>query len=401
VRDHLSMIDLTFSDAQHEIRATARRFAEREMAPLVAEAARRDGHVGRDDFRSLVRAANGFGLHAMLIPEMYGGAGLGCVDNVIVHEELGAVDVGLSGALNLIMTMPNMIVVGGTDEQREHWLSLFVDSDGHVLAGALNEPNVAGSELFCPIDDPTLGLQTRAVRDGDVYVISGAKAGWVSNGGVADTYLVFARTSTDAPAMATTSAFLVPADTPGLHVGARTELLGMRTSWHAEVVLDDVRVPVANRLGDEGRGLELMGAASAGMAVSLAAGFVGLARTALERSVTWANERQSWGQPIRNHQAVSLKLADMAVDLQTARLLVWDAALAVDAGDPAAEWKVPAAKTHAVDVAIANAERAVQVHGATGVAVGAGPEQWLRDAWTGWSCDFTRDVLRLQIAGTL
>lgn len=395
------MIDLTPSDAQHEIRATARRFAEREMAPLVAAAARTGGHVGRNEFRTLVSAANRFGLHAMLIPEQYGGAGLGCVDNVIVHEELGAVDVGLSGALNLITTMPNMIVVGGTDTQREHWLPMLVNSGGHVLAGALNEPNVAGSELFCPIDDPALGLQTRAVRDNDVYVVTGSKAGWVSNGGVADTYLVFARTSTDAPAMATTSAFLVPADTPGLRIGARSELLGMRSSWHAEVVLDDVRVPVANRLGEEGRGLELMGAASAGMAVSLAAGFVGVARTALERSVAWANERRSWGQPIRNHQAVSLKLADMAVDLQTARLLVWDAAFAVDAGDPAAQWKVPAAKTHAVDVAIANAERAVQLHGATGVAVGAGPEQWLRDAWTGWSCDFTRDVLRLQIAGTL
>ena len=395
------MIDLTLSDVQNQIRATARRFAESEMGPLVKVAAQSDGHVSLDDFRSLVRSANRFGLHAMLIPEEYGGAGLGCMDNVIVHEELGAVDVGLGGALNLIMTIPRMIEVGGTPEQRNHWLRMLVESDGHVLAGALNEPNVAGSELFCPIDDPSLGLQTRARRQGDHYVISGAKAAWVSNGGAADTYLVFARTSTDGPAMVTTTAFLVPADTPGLHVGARSEMLGMRSSWHAEVVLDEVRIPVANRLGDEGRGLELMGAASAGMAVSLAAGFVGLARTALEASVAWANERRSWGQPIRRHQAVSLKLAEMAVNLQTARLLVWDAALAVDNRDPAAMWKVPAAKTHAVDVAIANAERAVQIHGAAGVARGVGPEQWLRDAWTGWSCDFTRDVLRLQIAETL
>lgn len=393
------MIDLTLTDDQVVIAETARRFAEREMVPLVDRAG--DGHVTRDEFRDLVRAANSFGLHAMLIPERYGGAGLGCVDNVIVHEELGAVDVGLGGALNLIMTMPNMIAVGGTDDQREHWLRTFVEADAHVLAGALNEPDVAGSELFCPIDDPALGLQTRAWRDGDDYVIRGAKAAWVTNGGVADTYLVFARTSTDAPAMMTTSAFLVPATTPGVQVGARTELLGMRSSWHAEIVFDDVRVPAANRLGEEGRGLELMGAASAGMAVSLAAGFVGVARAALDASVAWSNERRSWGQPIRNHQAVALKLADMAVDLQTARLLVWDAAHAVDAGDPAAMWKVPAAKTHAVDVAIANAQRAVQIHGATGVAVGAGPERWLRDAWTGYACDFTRDVLRLQIADGL
>jgi len=400
-RDDLSMIDLRLSDTHEEMRDTVRRFAARDVAPVVAAAVRGDGHVGREEYRAIVRAAASFGLHSMLVPEEHGGAGRTCLDNAIVQEELGAVDVGIASSLNLLMTMPNMVVVGGTPDQRKRWLPRLVEGDGHVLAGALNEPGVAGSELFCPIDDPALGLRTRATRDGDRYVLDGAKAGWVSNGGVADTYLVFARTSHDAPAMATTSAFLVPAGTPGLRVGPRTELLGMRSAWHAEVVLDQVVVPAADRLGEEGRGLELMGAASAGMAVGLAAGFVGLARRALEGSVAWSNERSSWGRPIRQHQAVSLKLADMAVDLQTARLLVWDAALAVDHGDPAAMWKVPAAKTHAVDVAIANAQRAVQLHGATGVASGAGPEQWLRDAWTGYSCDFTRDVLRLQLADTL
>jgi acyl-CoA dehydrogenase len=401
VWNHAAMIDLRPSDTHEAIRDVARRFAEHDLAPCVRAAAETDGHVGRDDFRALVRAAASFGLHTMLIPEAFGGAGLGCLDNAIIQEELGAVDVGLAGSLNLIMTMPNMIVIGGTDAQRDRWVGMLVESDGHVFAGALNEPDVAGSELFCPVDDPALGLRTRATRRGDDYVICGAKAGWVSNGGVADTYLVFARTSHDAPAMATTSAFLVPADTPGVSVGPRTELLGMRSSWHAELFLDDVVVPADHRIGEEGRGLELMGAASAGMAAGLAASFVGVARRALDASVAWSNERRSWGRPIRDHQAVALKLADMAVDLQTARLLVWDAAVAVDQGDPAAMWKVPAAKTHAVDVAIANAGRAVQIHGATGVARGAGPEQWLRDAWTGYSCDFTRDMLRLQIADTL
>jgi len=108
------MIDLTLSDAQDEIRATARRFAEGEMLPLIQAAARSDGHVGLAEFRGLVTAANGFGLHAMLIPEEYGGAGLGCMDNVIVHEEFGAVGVGLGGALDLNMTVPNMIAIGGT-----------------------------------------------------------------------------------------------------------------------------------------------------------------------------------------------------------------------------------------------------------------------------------------------
>ena len=395
------MIDLTPTDDQQAIRDMVHRFATGELAAAVLEAERGDGHVSRDAFLSLVRAAAGFGLPGMMIAEEYGGAGRTTVDLAIVHEELGAVDVGLAGSLNLVMTMPAMIAAGGTDEQRQSWLPMLAAADDHVLAGALNEPDVAGSELFCPIDDPQLGLRTRAVRDGDHYRIDGAKAAWVSNGGVASTYLVFARTSFDRPAMASTSAFLVPADAPGLSVGTRTELLGMRTSWHAEVTLDDVTVPVAHRIGEEGRGLELMGAASAGMAVGLAASFVGVARRALEISLAWAGERMSWGRPIRQHQAVALKLADMAVELQTARLLVWDAALAVDRKDPEAMWKVPAAKTHAVDVAIANASRAVELHGAAGVAVGVGPEKLLRDAWTGYSCDFTKDVLRLQLADAL
>lgn len=395
------MIDLTLTEAQIALRDAVLRFAEREVAPTVAAAERGDGHLDRAAYLGIVASAQQLGLPSMLIGEEHGGGGGSCLDNVVVQEELGAADVGVASSLNLLMTMPHMIAVGGTTAQQQRWLPMLANAVGHVLAGALNEPDVAGSELFCPVDDPSLGIRTRAERRGDGYVITGSKAGWVSNGGVASTYLVFARTGFEAPAMASTSAFLVPADAPGVIVGERTGLLGMRAAWHADVAFDGVEVGADQRLGEEGRGLELMGAASGGMAVGLAAGFVGLARRALELSLAHSEERMSWGQPIRRHQAVSLKLADMAVDLQTARLLVWDAATAVDAGDPQAMWKVPAAKTHAVDVAIANSSRAVQLHGATGVTTGAGPEKLLRDAWTGYACDFTRDVLRLQLADTL
>ena len=396
------MIDFQLDDEQQMMQEMARSFATREIAPRVERAERSgDGHVGRDDYLDLFRAATTVGLHTMMLPPEYGGAGRSCVDNAIVQEELGAVDVGLASSLGLTMTVPNMIVAGGTDEQRRTWLEEIAASDDHILAGALNEPTVAGSELFCPLPDPGLGIRTKAVRDGDDYVISGAKAGWVTNGGIAKAYLVFARTSFDGPAIATTSAFYVPADALGLSLGPRTELLGMRSSWHAELFLDDVRVASSRRLGEEHRGMLLMGDASAAMAVGLAAAFVGVARAAFEQSLAFSNQRLSWGQPIRQHQAVGLKLADAAVDVQTARLLVWDAAAAVDRGDRSAAWKVAAAKTHAVDVAIANAERAVQIHGAAGVARGVGPEKLLRDAWTGYSCDFTRDILRLNILEVL
>ena len=396
------MIDFELTPEQQMMRDVARDFALREIAPAVDHAERvRDGHIDRDGYLQLFRSATKIGLHSMLLPVAYGGGGQSCIDNAIVQEELGAIDVGLASSLNLTMTVPNMIAVGGTDAQQRDWLPALVESDDHVLAGALNEPGVAGSELFCPLPDSALGIRTRAARDGDHYVINGSKAGWVTNGGIAKAYFVFARTSFDGPAMATTSAFYIPADTPGLSTGPRTELLGMRSSWHAELFLDDVRVAESSRLGAEHGGLALMGAASGGMAVGLAAAFVGLARAAFEVALSHADQRMSGGQPIRQHQAVALQLADAAVDLQTARLLVWDAAVAVDRGDPAAVWKVPAAKTLAVDVAIANAERAVKIHGAAGVSRGMPPEKLLRDAWTGYSCDFTKEVLRLGFASAL
>lgn len=396
------MIAFQMTDEQQMMQNMARRFARDVMKPIADSADRsRDGHTDSDAYLRFFSQATKTGMHAMLIDPEFGGAGRSCLDNAIVQEELGAVDVGLASSLNLTMTVPTMIAAGATETHRRTWMQEIVGSDHHVLAGALNEPGVAGSELFCPSADPALGIRTRAVRVGDEYVINGTKAGWVSNGGIATAYVVFARTGSDGPALATTSAFYVRADSPGLSTGPRTELLGMRTAWHAELFLNDVTVPAACMLGVENHGLELMGSSSAGMAVGLAAGFVGLARTAFEVALEYSGQRLSWGMPIRQHQAVALQLADALVELQTARLLVWDAAVAVDSGTADASWKVAAAKTHAVDVAIANAERAVKIHGATGVASGAGPEKLLRDAWTGYSCDFTKEVLRLGIISAL
>jgi len=395
------MVELTLTALQQDLQQVTRSFATGEIGPAVAAADRSGGHLEPEEYLRLFRSAAAIGLPAMLIPERYGGTGLTTFDNAVVQEELGAVDVGLAGSLNLTMTLPAMIVAGGSHQQCEAWLSELVSSDELVLAGALNEPSVAGSELFCPIPDPDLGIRTTATYDGSEWLIDGAKAGWVTNAGVAQRYLVFARTSFAEPAIASTTAFYLEADRLGLTTGPRSALLGMRSGFHAEVLLDGVRVPDDRRLGDEGGGLRLMGESSAGMAVGLAAGFVGLARTALADLLDHADTRRSWGQPLRSHQAVALQIADAAVDLQTARLLVWDAALAVDHGDPAASWKVPAAKTHAVDVAIANAERSVRIHGATGVSSGAGPEKLLRDAWTGYACDFTKEMLRLSIAEVL
>ena len=189
--------------------------------------------------------------------------------------------------------------------------------------------------------------------------------------------------------------FLVDADTPGFSTGARTELHGWHTTHHAELILDGVEVPAERLLGSPGNALPTFSQVPE-MPIGLAACFVGLARRCYDYALRYTQERVSWGRPIIEHQAVGLKLADMAVELETARLLVWRAAAAVDS-DPMAAATVlgPAAKSHAVDVAINVSRRAVELLGGYGVAREYPVGGWHADALVGYACDFTRDMLRL------
>lgn len=401
------MVDLRLSEDEVALRDLARLVATRQIAPAVEKAdLAGDGHLDRDVFRSLVRAAGQAGLLGLLVPEEYGGAGQGAMAAALVGEELGAVDAGVAAALNLTMSVPGMVAAAGTPAQQDAILRAVTSAEGLVVAGALSEADVAGSELFDPAPDPGRGIRTRAVRDGDGWVLTGSKSGWVTNAGVADAYVVFARTDPAQPAATGTTAFWVPADTPGLEVGSRTAFLGMRSAWHAEITLTDVRLGDEHVLGPVGGGLALMQQSTPEMVVGLAAVFVGVARRAYELALEHAGERRSWGRPLREHQAVALHLADAATTLRRARLAVWEAAWLLEravAGGDGSELGVvlPAAKEHAVSAAIANAERAVKVHGAAGVASGLGPEKLLRDAWTGYACDFTGDMLRLAVAAAL
>ncbi|MEW2443699.1 acyl-CoA dehydrogenase family protein [Micromonospora marina] len=403
----MTVVDLSLSEVESDLRRLARDVAERSLGPAVAAAATGDGHLDRESFRRVMADAATAGLQSLLVPVEFGGGGQHAVAAALVGEELGAVDVGLASAINLSMCVPLMVVAAGTDVQRAAILGRVAGDEPYVLAGALNEPDVAGSDAFDPDPTPAGGPRTRARRDGEHWVLDGRKAAWVSNAGAADAYVIFARTDPTVPGPLGTTAFWVPADTAGLSVGARTSLLGMRTAWHAEVLLDDVRVGADAVVGGVGEGLPLMQRSTAPMVVGLAAAFVGLARTAYEMALGYAGERRSWGRPIRDHQAVALMLSDAVATYRRARLAVLEAAWTFDAvaegrADPESLGSLlPSCKQQAVDAAIANAERAVKVFGAAGVATGVGPEKLLRDAWTGWACDFTGDVLRLATASAL
>ena len=394
------MIGFELSDEQLLLRDTARGFAQRSVRPLV-ERVKREGTP--DDPWPLVRPvyAEGvaLGLTSLFVPPEHGGAGGSCLDAVILLEELGAADVGLaSDYFSLTMTMPLMMLRGGRPDQAAAFLRDFVAAPDMVLAGAQSEPNVPGSELMTGALDPAHGPKLRAARDGDGYVLNGAKSAFITNAGAASHFFVIARTDPERTVREGLSIFHLTAGIPGLTVGRKTALIGWPLSTHAELVLEDVRVPETARVGTQG-GAGMLFAMLPEMPVCLAACFVGLARAAYETALAHAKERRSTGQPLIAHQAVALKLANMAVELQAARLLVWDAARACET-DPmaAAIFKAPAAKAKAVDVAIHCAERCVEIFGAYGVTKEYDAGRYLNDAWVGYSCDFTRDILHLGIA---
>jgi alkylation response protein AidB-like acyl-CoA dehydrogenase len=386
---------IVLTNEQLLLQSSARAFARGYIAPLAQRinAARPDDPWAQ--CRPMFKRGWELGYTRVLLPETYGGSGGTMLDAVLLLEELGAADVAIAADLfALNMTVVLIIVAAGSEQQRHDFLGAICRQPT-VLSGALSEPNVAGSELFTQDPNPAHGIKTFARREGDHYVINGSKSAFVTNGGIADYYFLLARTSREKPLWESISVFFVPADIEGLTAGSRTRMSGWHTGHHAELAIDNIRVPASHLLGGEGYAARIMGSLPQ-MPIGLAAAYVGLARRCYEFALDYAQQRKSMGVPIAQHQAVGLKLAEMYADYHAARMVLWDAA-ADCAIDPmrAATLKAPLAKTLAVDAAIRNAERAVQILGAYGVTSEYPTAGWLNDAWIGYSCDFTRDMLRL------
>ncbi len=395
------MIDFTLTEEQLLLQRTARDFAEKEIRPVIEKIDQMEDGSTEETWKlveGIFQKAAQLGFTSLYIPEKYGGGGRGPIDGAIISEELAAVDLGIANSLSAVMGYPMFIVAAGTEKQREKWLPPLCSGEVHVLAGAQSEANVAGSEFFCPHPDPKLGIRTVARRDGDEYVISGTKSAFVTNAGIAKSYFLVCRTDLNKPPADSMSFFYVPADLPGFTVGKRTHMIGMRTGFHAELFLDNVRVPKECLLGQEGQALSIL---SQVLGQGLGAQFVGLARAAYRYALSYAKERKSWGEHLIKHQAVALKLADMEMEIQAARLLAWDAACAAQRRDPQATMKGIASKTFAVDVAIRTAENAVKILGAYGVTKEYKTAKYICDALMGYACDFTGDVLRMRIVDLL
>jgi alkylation response protein AidB-like acyl-CoA dehydrogenase len=398
------VIDFTLTEEQRILQETAREYAQRDLAPRIDEIhSAEQGHCVEPwpILRDACAKGAELGFFSLLVPEEHGGGGGSCVDAALVLEELGAVDVAAAASyFGLSAALAQLVSRHGSAAQAARWLEPIRAGCPVLYSGALSEPDRAGSDLFFPAADARVGPQATATRVNEGWLLRGAKSAFVTNAGIADAYFVMARTRIDAPPAQSLSMFYVPRDTPGIATGVRTVLTGWRAAHHAEVVLDDVVVPAENLIGPE-NGAGLVFAGSPEIAIGLAAAFVGLARAAHELAVSYAGERVSWGVPIARHQAVALKLAEGALDVHAAKLLVWEAARAADVDPLLGASRAAGAKVFAVDAAIRNAQRAVEVLGAYGVTAEYRAARYLNDAWVGWSCDFTRDVLLLGAAAQL
>ncbi|MEV3996593.1 acyl-CoA dehydrogenase family protein [Streptomyces halstedii] len=342
-------MNLELSEEQEAVRELAEDFVAREITPHVVAWDRAESVD-----KSIVKKLGALGFLGLTIPEEYGGSGGDHLAYCLVTEELGRGDSSVRGIVSVSLGLvAKTIASWGDEEQKRRWLPRLTAGEA-VGCFALTEPGT-GSDAG--------NLSTRAVRDGDDYVINGSKM-FITNGTWADVVLLFARTG-DVPGRRGVSAFLVPADTPGLTRRTVHGKLGLRGQATAELVLEDVRVPAATLLGPEGKGFSLAMSALAKGRMSVAAGCVGIAQAALDAAVRYAGEREQFGQPIAGYQLVQELISDISVDVDAARMLTWRVADLVDRGQDFAT-AASTAKLFASEAAVRAANNALQVFGGYG-----------------------------------
>ncbi|MEU9718758.1 acyl-CoA dehydrogenase family protein [Streptomyces sp. NPDC047976] len=357
-------MNLELSEEQEAVRRLARAFTDREIAPYAAEWDRAESVD-----RSIVKKLGDLGFLGLTVPEEYGGSGGDHLSYVLVTEELGRGDSAVRGIVSVSLGLvAKTVAAWGTEEQKRTWLPRLCSGEALGCFG-LTEPGT-GSDAAA--------LTTRAVREGDAYVISGSKM-FITNGTWADVVLLFARTDPAIPGHRGISAFLVPADSPGLTRREVHGKLGLRGQATAELTLDSVRVPASAMLGPEGKGFSVAMSALAKGRMSVAAGCVGIAQAALDAAVSYAARREQFGKPIAHHQLVQELIADISVDVDAARLLTWRVADLIDRGRPFAT-ESSTAKLFASEAAVRAASNALQVHGGYGYVDEYPAGKLLRDA---------------------
>jgi acyl-CoA dehydrogenase len=355
-------VNFELTDEQKMLQKMARDFAATEIIPQAE-------HFDRTaEFPiEIIKKGREIGLVNLSIPMEYGGPGASVFEECLVAEELAYGCSGISTAMSVNNLSSLPLLIGGTAQQKEYWLGERMVDQGHMAAYCVTEP-AAGSDVA--------GMQTRAARKNGSYIINGSKI-FISNVNYANFYTVFAVTEPGKRHKGI-SCFIIERDTPGISVSKHFDKLGQRAADTAEITFENVEVPAENRIGEEGQGFMLAMMVFDHSRPGVAAGAVGVARRALDESVKYAKERQTMGVPIWQHQAVSHKIADMAINIEAARLLVWQAAWSVDSGVSNPK-SAAFAKAFAADMAMKVTVDAVQVFGGYGYMKEYPVEKLMRD----------------------
>ena len=377
-------MDFSLTDEQALLQQTVRQFAEEVVAP---------GAIERDEGKiwpaEVIRQLGELGLMGMMVPEQWGGAGMDTISYAIAMEEIARAEASSA----VIMSVNNSLVCSllqkfGTDGQKEKYLKPLASGD-KLGAFSLSEPQ-AGSDAS--------NLLCRAERDGDTYRITGTK-NWVSNGIHADLVILFAVTQPEKKHKGI-SCFVVEKGLAGFDTGKPEDKLGIRASDTCELYFDNVEVAADDRLGDEGDGFKIAMVALDDGRIGIAAQAIGIAQAALEAALQYSQERQQFGTEIFNFQAIQTKLADMAVEIEGARLLVLRAAWAKDQGETTSYYSA-LAKLYASEVALRAASQCVQIHGGYGYIRETGVERLMRDAKITQIYEGTSEIQRVVIAREL
>ena len=373
-------MDFSLTPEQKAIQETACTFAEKEMAPFTQKWDE-ECIFPTDTLRKA--AEMGFG--GIYVRAENGGCGLGRLEASLVFEELSTACVSTAAYISIHNMVAWMIDTFGTPEQHKKWLPKLMTME-HLSSYCLTEPS-SGSDAA--------SLKTTAVLDGGVYILNGEKA-FISGGGASDIYLCMVRTGEKGPKGIT--ALIVEKDTPGLSFGPKEKKMGWNSQPTTAVIFQDCRVPVSHRLGAEGEGFKMAMSGLDGGRINIASCSLGGARTCLERSKTYMHERTQFDQKLADFQALQFRFADMATDLQAARLMVHHAAQKLQDKDTEATLACAMAKRFATDVGFRVCNEALQLHGGYGYMKEYEIERFVRDLRVHQILEGTNEIMRLIIA---
>lgn len=368
------------NEEQRMIQMMAREFARREIEPQAAE----NDRTGRFP-KEIVAKMGELGLMGMMVPAAYGGAEVGAVSYSVALQEIAYACASTAVTMSVTNLTCEPILLFGTEEQKRKWLPPLAGG-GHLGAFAITEPE-AGS-------DPG-SMRTTARRKGDIYRITGTKV-FITNGGVAGTFVVVARTQ-EGGGNKGLSAFLISSGTEGLRVGAEEQKMGLRASNTVELIFDDCPVPAGQRLGEESQGFVVAMAALDGGRIGIASQATGMGQACLDEAVRYSQERKQFGRYLASFQAIAWMIADMKTELEAARLLTWQAARKKDLGLPFTQ-DASMAKLFASEMVNRAAYRALQIHGGYGYTKHFKVERLYRDARVTTLYEGTSEVQRIVIS---